>query len=149
MRGCVVAALGVMRYQMTAAPAFAQRWFPHGLEREAARKAPLLIFDRKDALQSTFLLRELGLPPGSYPASYVPESAAFMHAVRLGLGYGMLPEQQIGTQIAEGALVDLAPGKWSDVPLYWHAWRVQSPKMERLSDCVVEAARKALRPPPS
>ncbi|MES2128138.1 MAG: LysR family transcriptional regulator ArgP [Pseudomonadota bacterium] len=149
MRGCVVAKLGVMRYQMTAAPAFAQRWFPHGLEREAARTAPLLVFDRKDALQSTFLLRELGLPPGSYPVSYVPESEAFMHAVRLGLGYGMLPEQQIASQIDEGILLDLAPGKWSDVPLYWHAWRVQSPKMERLSERVVEAARTALRPPPT
>ncbi len=145
MRGCTVATLGAMRYRMLAAPAFAARWFPDGLEREAARHAPLLVFDRKDALQSNFLSRELGLPPGSYPCHYVPAAAAFGDAVRLGLGYGMVPEQQFGSGIEDGVFVDLAPDKPTDVMLYWHAWRVQSPKMERLSAQVVAAARAALR----
>jgi LysR family transcriptional regulator (chromosome initiation inhibitor) len=144
MRGCTVEALGVMRYRLLAAPAFAARWFPDGLEREAARTAPLMVFDRKDSLQSNFLLRELGLPAGSYPSHYVPASEAFTMAVRLGLGYGMVPEQQFGDLVKNGELVDLAPGKPTDVALYWHAWRVQSPKLERLSAKVLEAARAVL-----
>jgi LysR family transcriptional regulator (chromosome initiation inhibitor) len=144
MRGCEVQALGAMRYRLLAAPAFAARWFPKGLEREAARVAPLMVFDRKDTLQSSFLQRELGLPPGSYPCHYMPASEAFAHAVRLGLGYGMLPELQYGSDVERGVLLDLAPALPTDVMLYWHAWRVQSPKLERLSAQVVAAARSAL-----
>ena len=144
MRGCVAEPLGVMRYRMLATPAFARRWFPKGFEREAARMAPLMVFDRKDTLQSAFLQRELGLPAGSYPCHYVPASVAFMQAIRLGLGYGMLPEQQYGKLIERGVLLDLAPGKTSDVALYWHRWQVQSPKLERLSAQVLAAARASL-----
>lgn len=144
MRGCEVQTLGAMRYRLLAAPAFAARWFPDGLQREAARMAPLMVFDRKDTLQSSFLQRELGLPPGSYPCHYMPASEAFHNAVRLGLGYGMIPEQQFGQELETGALVDLAPAIPTDVMLYWHAWRVQSPKLERLSAQVVAAARKVL-----
>jgi LysR family transcriptional regulator (chromosome initiation inhibitor) len=146
LRGCQVTALGAMRYRMLATPAFAQRWFAGGLTRDAARNAPLMVFDRKDALQANFLLREMGLPPGSYPCHYVPSSAPFMQAIELGLGYGMLPDLQAGAQLASGALVDLAPGKPTDIALYWHSWRVQSPKLERLSARLIEAARHALLP---
>ncbi|MES2150757.1 MAG: LysR family transcriptional regulator ArgP [Pseudomonadota bacterium] len=147
MRGCQVAALGVMRYRLLATPAFAQRWFGAGLTREAARLAPLMVFDRKDGLQAGFLLRELGLPAGSYPCQYVPASAAFLQAIRLGLGYGMVPELQFEQLVASGQLLDLAPDKPTDVALYWHAWRVQSPKLERLSAQVIAAARRALLQP--
>ncbi|HEX8613781.1 MAG TPA: LysR family transcriptional regulator ArgP [Telluria sp.] len=145
MRGCTVEQLGAMRYRLLATPAFAAQWFPDGLQREAARRAPLMVFDRKDALQAAFLLRELGLPAGSYPCHYIPSSDAFTHAVRLGLGYGMVPEQQYRDAIDTGALVDLAPDKPTDVMLYWHAWRVQSPKLERLSARLIEVTRAALR----
>ncbi|WP_426102177.1 HTH-type transcriptional regulator ArgP [Massilia sp. TSP1-1-2] len=144
LRGCEVQTLGVMRYRLLASPAFARTWFPDGLQREAARVAPLMVFDRKDTLQSDFLLRELGLPPGSYPCHYMPASDAFANAVRLGLGYGMIPEQQYANDVEEGKLVDLAPDKPTDVMLYWHSWRVQSPKLERLSAQVVAAARAVL-----
>lgn len=68
MRGCEVQMLGAMRYRLLASASFARKWFPDGLQREAARVAPLMVFDRKDTLQSAFLLRELGLAPGSYPS---------------------------------------------------------------------------------
>lgn len=145
MRGCEVQTLGAMRYRLLAAPSFAHKWFPRGLEREAARIAPLMVFDRKDTLQSSFLLRELGLAPGSYPSHYMPASEAFMSAIRLGLGYGMIPQLQYGELVETGELLDLAPDKPTDVILYWHAWRVQSPKLERLSRQVLAAARSALK----
>lgn len=144
MRGCDVVALGVMRYRMLASPAFAARWFPSGFKRDAARVAPLMVFNRKDNLQANFLSRELGLPPGSYPCHYVPSSEPYMRAIELGLGYGMLPEQQYGDRLDSGVLIDVAPRKVMDVPLYWHSWRVQSPKMERLSKRVLAVARGAL-----
>jgi len=147
MRGCMVQPLGTIRYRMLASPAFAARWFPNGFEREAGRHAPVVVFSRKDRLQADFIQAELGLMPGSYPVHYVPASAPFMDAVRLGLGYGMLPSQQYGDAVETGELIDLAPGNYTDVPLYWHAWRVQSPALERLGQAVVAAARATLHQP--
>ncbi|WBS05073.1 LysR family transcriptional regulator ArgP [Pseudoduganella sp. SL102] len=147
MRGCTVQPLGIIRYRMLASPAFAARWFPDGFERNAARQAPVVVFSRKDRLQADFIQAELGLLPGSYPVHHVPASDPFLDAVKLGLGYGMLPSQQVGDAVAAGALLDLAPGKHTDVPLYWHAWRVQSPALERLGEAVVAAARASLLAP--
>jgi len=146
MRGCTVEPLGMMRYRMVAAPAFARRWFPRGLEREAARKAPVMVFDRKDTLQTQFLLQHLGLPEGSYPFHYVPASDPYVQAIRLGLGYGMLPLEQCADLLASGALVDLAPDLHVDVPLYWHAWRIQPARLERMGAALVKAARGQLLP---
>ncbi|MFL6658108.1 MAG: LysR family transcriptional regulator ArgP, partial [Massilia sp.] len=121
MRGCASHSLGVMRYRLVCTPAYARKWFPHGLEREAARVAPLLVFDRKDDMPADYLQRELGLPPGSYPCFYVPSSDAFVTEARLGLGYGLVPELQCTALIKRGTLIDLAPAKPVDVHLYWHA----------------------------
>jgi LysR family transcriptional regulator (chromosome initiation inhibitor) len=144
MRGCTAHYLGIMRYRMLATPDFVHRFFPDGFTRAAAKKAPVMTFDRKDLLQSDFIKKELGLMPGSYPLVYVPSSDPFVNAIRLGLGYGMMPQQQYKDMINTGELVDLAPGKYKDVELYWHSWRVQSPKLEMLSAQVIAAAGEAL-----
>jgi len=146
MRGCTVSPLGLMRYRMVAAPGFARRWFPDGLQREAARRAPVLVFDRKDTLQTQFLLQHLGLPDGAYPFHYIPASETFAQAIRLGLGYGMLPLEQCAALLASGDLVDLAPALHVDVPLYWHAWRIQPARLERMGAVLVKAAREILLP---
>jgi len=147
LRGCTVAPLGTMRYRMVAAPAFARRWFPDGITRDAARRAPVMVFDRRDTLQSAFLLQHFGLPEGAYPFHYVPSSDPYVQAIRLGLGYGMLPQEQSAALLAAGALVDLTPGLHADVALYWHAWRIQPPRLERLGETLVRAARAALLQP--
>lgn len=146
MRGCTASPLGLMRYRMVAAPGFARRWFPDGLLRDAARKAPVMVFDRKDTLQTQFLLQHLGLPDGSYPFHYVPASDPYVQAIRLGLGYGMLPLEQCAEMLASGALVDLAPHLHVDVPLYWHAWRIQPARLERMGAALMQAARQVLLP---
>lgn len=146
MRGCMVHPLGLMRYRMVAAADFARRWFPDGLDREAARRAPVMVFDRKDTLQTQFLLQHLGLPDGSYPFHYVPASDPYVQAIRLGLGYGMLPLEQCAQMLDSGALVDLAPRLHVDVPLYWHAWRIQPARLERMGAALIKAARQVLLP---
>jgi LysR family transcriptional regulator (chromosome initiation inhibitor) len=148
MRGCSVNPLGIMRYRMVAAPAFARRWFPDGINREAARRAPVMEFDRKDTLQSAFLLQHFGLPQGAYPFHYVPASEPFVQAIRLGLGYGLLPLEQCAAMLASGELVDLTPDLHLDVPLYWHAWRIQPPRLERMGAALVKGAREVLLPLP-
>jgi len=145
LRGCVAEPLGAMRYRALAAPAFRGRWFPHGMTAEAARRAPALVFNRKDKLQADFLERKFRLQPGSYPCHHVPASEPFLQAVLLGFGWGMVPDLQVGGRLAGGLLVELAPDDPFDVALYWHSWKVQSPRLERLSQTVIAAARRVLR----
>jgi len=144
MRGCRSQHLGFMRYRLLAQPEFAARFFPDGFTREAARKAPVMFFDRKDSLQEIFIERELGLPLGAYPIHYVPSSDPFVESIKLGMGYGMLPRQQYKELVASGELVDLVPGKYLDIHLYWHCWKIQSPKLELLTEQVLAAAGRAL-----
>jgi len=148
MRGCSVTALGTMRYRMVAAPAFAARWFPDGIDRDRARRAPVMVFDRKDTLQTAFLLQHFGLPEGSYPFHYVPASDPYVQSIRRGLGYGLLPLEQCAALLEAGLLVDLTPALHVDVPLFWHAWRIQPPRLERMGAALVKAARAVLLPPP-
>jgi LysR family transcriptional regulator (chromosome initiation inhibitor) len=147
MRGCTAEALGSMRYRLVASDAFRQRFFPQGLTRAAARRAPVVAYTRKDRLQSAFLLQRFGLPEGSYPTHFVPGAEPHYYAIRYGLGYGMVPELLLKNDLASGDIIDLAPDAPRDVALYWHTWKVQSPRMENLSRQIVEAAPKILARP--
>lgn len=144
MRGCVAESLGVMRYRAMASPGFRKTWFARGMTRMAVQRAPVMVFNRKDKLQAEYLLQHFGLPEGSYPCHHVPASEPYMQAIRLGLGWGMLPELQMRELQESGALVDLLPAKPLDVGLYWHHWKVQSPRLERMSKTLVQAARRLL-----
>lgn len=146
MRGCSAEPLGRMRYRLVAASDFRKRHFPRGLNREAARTAPVVAYTRKDALQASFLLRHFGLPEGAYPSHYVPGTEAHFNAIRYGLGYGMVPELLLREPLTNGEVSDLAPSLPLDIALYWHTWKVQSPRMEQFSRQIIEAAPKILVP---
>jgi LysR family transcriptional regulator (chromosome initiation inhibitor) len=147
MRGCTASPLGSMRYRLVASSAFRQQHFGKGLSRNAARKAPVVAYTRRDRLTSSFLLQHLGLPEGAYPSHYVPGAEPHFSAIRFGLGYGMVPELLLREALADGAVVDLAADRPLDISLYWHTWKVQSPRMENLSRQIVEAAPKILARP--
>lgn len=145
MRGCSAEPLGTMRYRLVASRDFCARWLPDGLTREAARRAPVVAYTRKDTLQSNLLLEQFGLPEGAYPSHYVPGTVAHFHAVSYGIGYAMVPESLLAMYDDRAdKLVDLAPHHPTDVALYWHTWKVQSPRMEELSRHIVKAARGIL-----
>lgn len=145
MRGCEVEPLGVMRYRCMASPEFRARWFAKGMTRTAAQQAPVVVFDRKDRLQADFLLKHYGLPDGAYPRHFIPASDPYMRAIVHGLGWGMLPELQMRDLREQGVLVDIAPSRPTDVALYWHGWKVQSPRMEKLSRALVAQASRMLK----
>lgn len=137
--GCSVTRLGVLRYRPAASAEAAARWFPDGATAEALAAAPVVLFDRKDDLQHRWLREHLGDLPATVP-HYVPATAEFLTAVRLGLGWGMLPDQQL--RITEG-LVPLA-STTVDVVLHWQQWRLRSAVLDRVADAVVRAAREHL-----
>ena len=105
-----------------------------------------MAYTRKARLQAAVLLERFGLPPGSYPTHYVPGAEPHYQAIRYGLGYGMVPELLIREALASGEVLDLPMDAPCDVALYWHTWKVQSPRMEHLSRQIVDAAPRLLMP---
>jgi LysR family transcriptional regulator (chromosome initiation inhibitor) len=144
MRGCCAELPGSMRYQLVASPAFQQRWFAKGLTRAAARKAPVFAYSRKDTLQSDFMQSRFGLTADAHPTHYLSLPQARLKAMRRGLGYGMVPHMLVSDLLKSREQVDVAPNHFTDVKLYWHAWELQSPRMEMLSERAVHAARRIL-----
>jgi LysR family transcriptional regulator, chromosome initiation inhibitor len=141
VQGCSVEPLGALRYVPAAAPAFADRWRRGRAPDWAAM--PAVVFGAKDDLQQD-MLRRHGLPQSPPVVHQVPTSADFLAAVRIGLGWGMLPELQARADLAAGQLVRLS-GDVLDVPLFWQRWRLDSPRLTTLTDAVREAAGRHLR----
>src|SRR6478735_11924267 len=104
--GCRSSVLGAMRYEAVATPAFITRWMPDGPSPQALRGAPLVDFDRRDDLQTRWL-RAREVDPAAPPRNYVPASGDFATAIKLGLGWGLLPGFQAAEALAAGALLRL------------------------------------------
>lgn len=145
VQGGRVRPLGAMRYRALAAPPVVDRYFADGLTPATLAAAPVVIFDRKDRLQHRFLRTVTGrdLDP---PGHYVPSVPAFSAAIRLGLGWGLVPEQIAEADVAAGNCVDLAPGRVVDVPLYWQHWHLDSRLLTALTAAVCAVAAETLRP---
>ncbi|MEX1079662.1 MAG: LysR family transcriptional regulator ArgP [Homoserinimonas sp.] len=138
--GCLVRPLRTTRYRAVAEPGFVARWFPDGVSAAGLGLAPLINFDRRDEMQTAFLRsRRVSVSP---PAHFVPASSEFSTAVRLGLGWGMLPDFQVGDALATGALVELFPGSEADVPLYWQQWNLRSELLDVVAEAVATAASR-------
>ena len=134
VQGCRVETLGAMRYLAVAAPEHFAGF----------TGTPMLVFNRKDRLQHRFL-EALGHAELDPPINYVPATHAFAEAIRLGLGWGSMPEQMARADIAAGRVVDVAPGRHLDVPLYWQYWRMESTALTALTTAVKAVAAGALR----
>ena len=138
--GCRVVPLGVMRYEAVATPGFVAEWdLPEGLAR-----APVVDFDRRDDLQSQWLGLQ-GVDAASPPRHFVPASSDFARAVRLGLGWGLLPAFQSAQALAAGDLVPLG-GPAIDVPLHWQQWNLRSPLLDAVAAEIIGEAQRVLAP---
>ena len=142
--GCRVVRLGSMRYRAVATPAWIAAHLPGGPVSAALGRAPMIAFDRNDTLQHDFL-RKVTRQHLTPPATWIPSVGEFDNAVRRGMGWGMIPEAQVRADLDRGRLVELVPGRYSDVPLFWQHWRLESPLMADLTSEIIEAAKGWLR----
>jgi LysR family transcriptional regulator (chromosome initiation inhibitor) len=146
MRGCVAEPLGVMRYRCVAAPALVQAW--RGSQGRVVPQrllaSPAVIFNRKDALQDVFLAQHFNLQDALYPRHFVPAVDAFNLALTMGMGWGMLHEQQLSARAPEAVLEEVLPGATVDVALYWQHWAREPALAQRLTLAVKAAALKGL-----
>lgn len=136
--------LGAMRYRAMASPAFIARHFPFGVNAAQLPKTPALVFGPDDFLQHRYLAA-LGVD-GGFEHHLCPSSEGFIRLTEAGLGWGLIPEQQVREQLASGALVELLPDKPIDVPLYWHHWRNGGQLLEALTAHLTRSASRWLVP---
>lgn len=138
--GCEAMPLGAMRYHAMATPEFIARHFPQGVDAAALQRAPAIIFNHKDAAQSRWAQaltgRRLHLDGHRMPAS-----EAFVRAVELSLGWGMIPQAMI-----RPGLQHLRADLPLDVPLYWHVQRAMKPPLAPLTQAIRKKAAAELRP---
>ena len=144
LAGCEVHSLGYLEYRLMAAPSLVARYFADGIDQNSLKRAPLLVFDRKDNMQAEFLRQHFGINAARCYTVYIPASAPFYQAARLGLGYGMIPDWQSAPSLAQGEMVDLCPGQSMKLDLYWHCWPAASPRLASLNRKLVAAARGLL-----
>jgi LysR family transcriptional regulator (chromosome initiation inhibitor) len=57
----------------------------------------------------------------------------------------MIEEEFVEEDLAAGRLVEVAPGKYVDVPLYWQHWKLDSTVLDALTTAVLRAAEAGLR----
>ena len=140
--GCNLWPLGSVRYVAAASPAFVERHFAaEGITAAAMAQAPMMTFDRKDRLQEQWLQQQGLLGRRQAPRHFVPSNDGFIRACEVGMGWGMHPAALIARQCRAGTLVELLPGTGMDMALHWVHTRAAQAGLERLTQCVMAAAR--------
>lgn len=146
VQGCTSTPLGVMHYRPMATPEFIGRWFANGVDATTLALAPVVVFDEKDDIQHRYL-RSFSRSPLMPPQHFVPVSADFAEAVRLGFGWAMLPDQQSAELVSRGELIELSAGEAVDVTLHWQQWALQTGALDRVAEAIGEAAERSLSRP--
>ncbi len=144
--GCNTWPLGRMRYVAAASPDFIRRYLKDGITPEAMARTPMMSYGRKDSLQDQWLQRLGAEGRRSTPRHFLPSNQGYTRACELGMGWGMHPPLMIGAQLAEGSLVELLPGNDLDIPMYWAHARNAQASLQRVTDCVIQAAAASLDP---
>ena len=144
--GCNSWPLGTMRYVAAASPGFVARYFADGVSAAALAKAPIMTFDRKDRLQDQWMQANGLASRQSGPRHFLPSNYGYVRACEIGMGWGMHPTVLIAEQLQSGRLVPLIANTPLDVPLYWALPRSAQSRLERLTRCVMNAARDWLSP---
>ncbi len=146
LRGCVAEPLGTMRYRCLAAPGLRDVLLGKkqtlGLHQLVTQ--PAIGFNRKDGLQDEFLHSCFGITDLAYPRHYIPAVDAYHDTLINGLGWGMQADIQSPEDLRNGLLVDLFPGHFVDVQLFWHHWLRESTQAARLTLAIKAAASKLL-----
>ena len=71
----------------------------------------------------------------------MPAAHEFGEAIRLGMGWGLLPEIEIAADVEHRRLTLLAPSSHLDVPLHWQQWRHGSAALDAVASAIQDAAR--------
>lgn len=146
VQGCSCEPLGKMSYRCVASREALARVGERTLSRGLAQRLPAVVFGRHDDILADYVKQSVGLDRHEYPSHIVPSTADLLRFVAQGFGYSLLPALQINAQLKSGRLVDIAPSRKYEVPLFWHRWKIATELLDEIGDSVRAAARKALIP---
>ncbi|HDR9471879.1 MULTISPECIES: HTH-type transcriptional regulator ArgP [Burkholderiaceae] len=135
---------GGMRYRCVATPEFVAAHLPKGMTLPAILDVPAILFDRKDAIHDKFLSTFFRVDIDRYRKHYFPSPTALLNGILNGLGYGLVPEIQIGALLESGSLVELTPGHSLLLELYWHHWESEPEPLAKITALVMDYARRSL-----
>lgn len=144
LRGCKMVPLGAMHYVAVASADFAAQNLPNGLTPHNFRDVPFVSFNRKDDMAAEFVARAFGLKRVALNHIFVPGSEAQMRAVSAGWAVGVLPELLARSALADGTVVNLAPGHVLPIQLYWHCWNLESAVLDALTSALTATAEAVL-----
>ncbi|WP_313295586.1 HTH-type transcriptional regulator ArgP [Diaphorobacter sp.] len=145
--GCNTWPLGTMRYVAAASPGFVAQYFASGVTPQSLAHAPIMTYDRNDKLQDRWMHHHaLHQSRAAPPRHFIPSNYGYVRACEVGMGWGMHPIVLIEQQLEQGSLVELVANTPLDVAMYWAHPRSAQATLERLTTCVIAAARQWLEP---
>ena len=143
VQGCRSELLGTMTYRAVCSPGFLSEDLGGEVTPASLGKVNVVDFDRKDQTQDRFF-RDFAGKPLRAPRHHIPTSADYGRAIVLGLGWGLLPDQQCLKELKSGDLVEIAPDRHVEIPLYWQRWTLESPLLEDLTEAVKAVAAREM-----
>ncbi|CUH85856.1 LysR family transcriptional regulator ArgP [Thalassovita mediterranea] len=144
-QGCSSIPLGVMVYVASASPEFMQKYLPQPVDKSSLEAAPMLVFNKKDALQDIWIKQNFGVIHRK-KSHTIPSTEGFVTAARLGLGWGMNPQVLVDEFLADGTLVRLVDNSDLPVPLFWQSPRHLTDSLAPITDAIRRVAAKNLPP---
>ena len=135
--GCDSTFLGTMRYFAVAAPHIAEGFHSGRFTWETM---PLVGYGPNDqVLDDAMRERFIDSHVVRARVSQIPSSEGYLEAVRVGLGWGLLPQAQAQLLVESKELL-LLDDHQLDIDLYWQRWRLESEVLSDLTRSVINAA---------
>ncbi|WP_417884500.1 LysR family transcriptional regulator ArgP [Vibrio rumoiensis] len=144
LQGCVTHALGCMKYCGIASPEFYERYFSSGLTKEAFEKAPVIVYNRKDPLQTRFMETITNTTIHPRNTHYIPSAVSLVDAVKHHMGWCVTAEGLLGDSIERGQVVNIAPELSLNEALYWQHAGVRSQVLSRVTKSFLSASAELL-----
>jgi LysR family transcriptional regulator, chromosome initiation inhibitor len=133
--------LGDMIYCLVCSPHFYKSYFSKNISKDSLVRAPLVIFDKSDKLQHSFLEDNFGIEP-SESISQMPSVQSFKTAILGGYGYGLVPILDIEKELKQNKVIEILPSKRFKVPLFIHQWEYQKDYIKFFTKKLIKASEK-------
>ena len=131
--------LGHMEYMAVCTPSFFRAHFCDGVTLTGLSEAPCIIFDRKDSLPGSWVLRTYSEVP-DMDKNFVPSFEGHLICCLQDIGWAMMPTMTVGPRVQSGHLRELIPGIRVAVPLYWQTRNQSSTILKTLTQFVQSIA---------
>ncbi|EPZ49712.1 transcriptional regulator, ArgP family [Bacteriovorax sp. BAL6_X] len=133
--------LGDMVYSLVCSKKFYKEYFSEGVNKKTLSEAPLVVFDKYDKAQHTYL-RENFKVDKLTKMNLMPSVSSFKKAILGGYGYGLLPFIDMEREMKKRKFVQLNPSKNFSVSLYLHQWEYQREHIKIFNEKLIKAAQK-------